>query len=258
MIKRDLIIKYIYSTIGNDIMEKSIIHDELANGVQISGGDDVNIVTLGVTCNEDFLKEATKRKSNFSIFHHGFDVRTWKSRYSLSSQKRLKLIYQNDMTIVGLHYALDAHPLLGNNATIIRLLGGEIIDSLFETWGFVGEFESPIDVHILENKCKEITNHSVFAMYSGPSLIKRFGVVSGAGKPYPEQLSEMEEKGIELFITGEPGEGIPYKMKESNINYFACGHYATEVFGVKELEKVVEQEFGKNLKVEFIDIPNPI
>lgn len=258
MISRDSLIKFIYSTIGKDMLDKALKNDEMPNGVQFLGGEHVDTVTLGVTCNEDFLIDAGKSKSNFCIFHHGFDVRTWKSRYSLSSQKRLKHINKNDMTIVGLHYALDAHPTLGNNATITRLLDGKIVDSLFETWGFVGEFEKPVDVHMLEKKCKEIINHEVFSVYSGSKTIKRFGVVSGAGKPSSEHLAEMEEKGVQLFITGEPSEGIPYKMKESEINYFACGHYATEVFGVKELGKKIEKEFGKDLHVEFIDIPNPI
>ena len=47
-------------------------------------------------------------------------------------------------------------------------------------------------------------------------------------------------------------------MKESEINYFACGHYATEVFGVQELGKVIKSRFKDKLEVEFIDIPNPI
>ncbi|MFH2061392.1 MAG: Nif3-like dinuclear metal center hexameric protein, partial [Candidatus Beckwithbacteria bacterium] len=83
-------------------------------------------------------------------------------------------------------------------------------------------------------------------------------VVSGGGKPYAEHLAEMEEKGVELFISGESSESIPHKMKESKINYFAGGHYATEVFGVQELGKRIKEHFKEKLKVEFIDIPNEI
>jgi putative NIF3 family GTP cyclohydrolase 1 type 2 len=68
----------------------------------------------------------------------------------------------------------------------------------------------------------------------------------------------MEEKGVELFITGESSESIPYKMKESEINYFVCGHYATEVFGVQELGKKIKSQFKDKIKVEFLDIKNPI
>ena len=47
-------------------------------------------------------------------------------------------------------------------------------------------------------------------------------------------------------------------MQESEINYFACGHYATEVFGVTELGKKVKEQFKDKIELEFIDIENPI
>jgi len=47
-------------------------------------------------------------------------------------------------------------------------------------------------------------------------------------------------------------------MKESGINYFCGGHYATEVFGVRELGKIIKAYFKNKLEVEFIDIPNEI
>ena len=62
--------------------------------------------------------------------------------------------------------------------------------------------------------------HDVFAVYTGPKSIKTIGVVSGAGKPYAAEQAEMEEKGVELYISGETSESIPNKMKEAGINYF--------------------------------------
>ena len=131
MIKRDELINFIYKTIGDEWLEKAKEKDELANGVQVLGGEKVKKVTLGVSLNEEFLLEAVKKGSNFCIFHHCFDVRTYKSRYSLYSQKRLKSIFKNDITVMAFHYALDAHPKLGNNATIIRKLGAKIKEPLF-------------------------------------------------------------------------------------------------------------------------------
>jgi len=120
MISRDELIKFIYKTIGDELLEKAAQKDEMANGVQVLGGGNVKKVTLGVSLNEEFLKEAIKRGSNFCIFHHGFDARAYKSRLSLYSQKRLKLVFKNDVTVMGFHFALDAHPTIGNSATIIN------------------------------------------------------------------------------------------------------------------------------------------
>ena len=72
------------------------------------------------------------------------------------------------------------------------------------------------------------------------------------------EIAEMETKGVQLYISGETSEWLIHQMKESEINYFCGGHYATEVFGVQELGKVIKKHFGDKLEVEFIDIPNPI
>ena len=258
MVKRDSLIKFIKQTVGKDLLKKAAEKDETANGVQFLGKEEVNKVAVGVSLNEDFLVEAVKAKAELCIFHHGFDPRTWKSRYPAYVQKRLKLIIENKLTIIGFHYCLDAHPEIGNNAMIIKQLGAKIKEPLFEDWGYTAVFSQPQDVKQLSKKCAEVFEHDVFVVLSGPKKVKTIGVISGAGKHYAEHMLEMEEKGVELFITGEPAESVPHKMKESGINYFAGGHYATEVFGVQELGKKIKQHFKDKLAVEFIDIPNPV
>ena len=258
MVKRDELIKFIYQTIGSGLMGKAAKIDEVANGVQILGKEQVNKVVLGTSINEEFLKEAVRRGADFCIFHHGFDPRTFKSRFPLSSQKRLRLIFKNDLTITGFHYSLDAHPQIGNNAMIVKKLGAKIVDSLYEEWGFVARFSTAQDVKVLRDKCRKLFHHDVMAFFAGPIKIKTIGVVSGAAVPHAQYLPEMEDKGVELFISGETHESSPHKMKESGINYFVGGHYNTEVFGVQELGKKIKSRFGEKIKVEFIDIPNSI
>lgn len=258
MIHRDQLVKFIYQAIGSELIQKALQKDEFPNGVQILGAKTVNKVALGVSINLDFLNEANRVGANFCLFHHGFDVRTYQSRYPLFSQKRLRTIFQNQLTIAAFHYALDSHPQIGNNAVIIRELGAKIKDPFYEDWGYTATFSSPQDVKKLSQKCARLFSHDIFAVFSGPQKVTTIGVVSGAGKPYAPDLAEMEAKGVELFISGEPSESTPNKMKESGINYFACGHYATEVFGVQELGKLIKAHFKDQVEVEFIDIPNPI
>lgn len=156
MVNRDELIAFIRDTIGRDLLVKAEKVDELANGVQILGGEKVEVVTLGVSLNEEFLQEAVARHSNFCIFHHGFDPRVYKGRYSLSSQKRLRLIFQHTMTVMGLHYVLDAHPTLGNNVQIITKLGAKVGEPLYDEWGYVGKFSTPQRVQSLKELCEEM------------------------------------------------------------------------------------------------------
>ncbi len=258
MVKRDELIAFIYQTIGLDLIDKALVKDELVNGVQFLGGDSVKKVTLGVSLNEEFLENAVNKDSNFCIFHHAFDVRTYQSRYPLSSQKRLRLIYKNNITIVGFHYALDAHTEIGNNVTIIKKLGAKVGEPFWEEWGYTASFSKAEDIHDLAHTCQKLFDHEVLVVAGGPKRVKKIAIVSGGAKPHAENIAEMESRGVELFISGEASESTPHRMKESGINYFVCGHYATENFGVQELGKKITAHFGNKVKVEFIDIKNPI
>lgn len=258
MIKRDELIKYIEKIIGEDLIQKALVKDEIANGVQFLGQENVSKVALGTSLNEEFLLAAVKAETQFCIFHHGFDCRMWKSRFPLFSQKRLKVIVENKLTVMGWHYALDSHPEIGNNAMIIKLLRAKIKEPLFEEWGYTAEFDRPQSVEELKNKCVKLFNHEIFSVLSGPKKVKTIGVVSGAGKPEVADIAEMESKGVKLYISGETSEWIVHQMKESGINYFCGGHYATEVFGIQELGKKIKEKYQNKLEVEFIDIPNEI
>lgn len=258
MIKRNELIKFVYQTVGDELMAKALEKDESANGVQFLGSENVSKLALGVSLSEDFLLEAVNAQAQFCIFHHGFDTRVWKSRFPTFSQKRLKVIVANQLTVMGLHYVLDAHPTLGNNAVIIKELGAKIKEPLFEDWGYTAEFASARSVDKLARQCAELFHHDIFSVLCGPKLVTTIGVVSGRGTPEPEHVAEMESKGVELYISGETSEWNVHQMKESGINYFCGGHYATEVFGVTELGKVIKTNFKNQLEVEFIDIPNEI
>lgn len=258
MIKRDELIKFIYQTIGDELMAKAIVKDEVANGVQFLGSDEVEKIALGVSANEEFLQAAVKAGAQFCLFHHGLDARAWKSRYPLFAQKRLKVIVKNNLTVAGFHYTLDAQPNFGNNATIIKLLGGKIKEPLFDEWGYTAELAQPQPIEQIKTACEKLFSHKVFIVDAGPKIITKIGVVSGRGVPDMAEIAEMETKGVQLYISGETSEWTIHQMKESEINYFCGGHYATEVFGVQELGKIIKAHYKDQLEVEFIDILNEI
>jgi len=263
MVKRDELIKTIHEIIGDDLLAKANQIDICANGVQVHGDEEVSKIALGVSANLDFFTEAVDSGAQFCLFHHGLHLTAkyiYNSRFDRSQQSQLKHVFTNNLTVAGYHYALDAHPEIGNNATIIRELGAKRLDIpyMMEGWGWVAEFDKPKDVEELAEKCSDIFDHDIFAVYAGPKMVKRIGVVSGGGKPYGVMLHEIQDLDIDLHITGEIAESGPAFAKEVGFNYFAAGHYATEVFGVQELGKKIKEHYGDKLDVEFIDIPNPL
>lgn len=254
--KTDKVIATINHVLGAEILAQARIKDEMANGIQVYGASDTSKVALGVSCNEEFLSTAADWGAQLCLFHHGIDTRTDRSIYPISTQKRLRVIFENNMTIASYHYALDAHPALGNNAQIASKLNAQIVDNLFEDWGFVAELSSPKSVKLLKEECGRLFAHDILAVGDLDKQVVRLGIVSGAAKPHAHHIHEMHQKGVELFITGETSESVPYKMKEEGIAYFAGGHYATEVFGVKALGEELKDKLGNVIEVKFIDVPN--
>lgn len=255
MINRDDLIVSVNQILGTDLLLKAAQIDEMANGVQILGGEKVTKVALGVSCNQEFLDAAIEWGAEVCIFHHGLDTRSEKFRFPVYTQNRLRTIFQNNLTIVGYHYTIDAHSVIGNNAQIIKLLGADITDTLFQEWGFTADFKKPVSVGELEKRCKNLFGQlNIFK--AKDTHIKTIGVVSGAGKPYQTDIEEMVAKGVQVYISGEGSESTPHKLIESGISYFLGGHHNTETFGVKALSDVINDYYDGQIEAKFIDIPN--
>jgi dinuclear metal center YbgI/SA1388 family protein len=262
MIKRDELINFIHSSLGDDLLAAAQKVDQNANGVQIHGAKEVTKIAVGVSANLDFFRQAVAYGAQFCLFHHGLhlsDRYIYNSRLDPALENQLKFVVKHDLTVAGYHYALDHHPTMGNNAQIIQKLGARrLATPYFDDWGWVAEFTLAQDVKNVAKMCSDIFKHEVFAVYAGPVKIKRIGVVSGGGKPTGSWLFEIFEKKIDLHLTGEIAESGPAIAKDGGFNYFACGHYATEVFGVHELGKAIKDHYQDRIEVEFIDIANPL
>jgi dinuclear metal center YbgI/SA1388 family protein len=262
MVKRTDLITFIESTLGTELLATARVKDIYANGVQISGATEVNKIVLGVSATHEFLEEAVSSGAQFCLTHHGLDLTSHNlvsSRIHAGLQADLQLIFKHNLTVAGYHYALDAHQTIGNNAVIIRELGAKLTgETYYDTWGYIAEFSKPILATDLAATLAGLTSHDVFTVYGGPEKIKRIGVCSGGAKPYDKELWEIIDKQVDAHLAGEIIEPGINQAKGVGYNYYACGHYATEVFGVQELGKIIKAHFKDELEVEFIDLPNPL
>ncbi len=257
MVKQQVLTSFIYNTLGYDLLDKSARVDTVPNSVQIYGIEKVTKVALGVSCSLEFLQKAIDWGSEYVVVHHGLHTSGYLMNGRFDAfQDRLKLIFSHNLTLAGFHYALDAHPVIGNNAQIIKALGATQQQEYFDGWGYVGQFNSPVSPEALKSKLRSLTKHDIYQVGAGPEKITRIGVCSGGAKPYGSQVMEIIDKKIDAHITGEITEGSPPIAQEARYHYFACGHYATETFGVKALGKLIQQQFKRHLEVKFLDIPS--
>jgi len=251
--------KFLDKYFTDELTQKSRKADPyLPNGLQWRGKEEIRKIALGVSANREFFQKAINFQAEVLIVHHALGSDSPFFLYLPTLQKRLEILSKNNLSLFGYHYILDSHPQIGNNAQIIEKLGAKRLDiSLHDGWGWVGEFKNPQPIDKLQKKCQQVFNHDVFAVKAGKTLVKRIGVVSGGGVPHGKENLELLEKEVDLYITGEIVEEKLQEFKELGIAYFACGHYASETFGVKALGEVIKKKFPK-LEIKFIDIPNSL
>ena len=84
-------------------------------------------------------------------------------------------------------------------------------------------------------------------------LIQKVAWFTGGAQGF---MQDAIDAGVDLYISGEASEPTFHYAQESQTAYIGAGHHATERYGVKALGKKIAEKFS--LKVEFIDINNPI
>ncbi|MCJ9711646.1 Nif3-like dinuclear metal center hexameric protein, partial [Bordetella hinzii] len=99
--------------------------DYAPNGLQVEGKADVAHIITGVTASEALLRAAVERGADAVLVHHGWFWRNEDPRVLGPRRRRLALALAHDLNLIGYHLPLDAHPTLGNNAQLARVLGLE-------------------------------------------------------------------------------------------------------------------------------------
>lgn len=235
----------------------------LVNGLQISGVEEITKVGLGVSANLEFFQKAKTAGCNFLIVHHGLSFASAAgkgNRFPLYQEERLRFLFQNGMSLSGYHGMLDHHPEIGNNASVIRRLGGAVTGNIFDKWGWFGRFPEPRSLSEIIKQCENIYSHPGRVVGVKKDKVTVFAVVSGSGAidyHSPAIMNEFIDNGIELQIVGDMRESHPAIAKELGMTIAAFGHYNTETIGIINLGEVLKQNFP-GLGVEFIDVPNDL
>jgi len=260
MLKKNQFNQYLEELFTPELIEKARkVDPKMSNGLQIPGTDEIKHVIVGVSISAALIDEALERGADTIITHHGLNM-SYPYNLMLPQQAlRLKLLLCNNLNLYGFHHVLDAHPELGHNAQLAKLLGARIVKPYKQDWGFIAELPQAIELQKLADKLKEILDHDIFVVEAGEDKkVKRLGLIAGAGMPRSIDLLQILEDQVDVHITGEIAEWNVYQFMEMGIAYMACGHNATEALGMKALTKKLQNQFKGKIKVEFIDIPNPI
>ncbi len=237
----------------NELLKVDEWQDKSKNGLQVEGKKEVNKVAFAVDACMDVFEKAKEIGADMIVVHHGL---IWGGIEYVRGivRRRLEFLLKNEISLYAVHLPLDAHPSIGNNAQILKVLNLEPVEG-FGVYqgreiGYIGTYDKAMSLDSVLKLIGERINPNLTVLRFGSEKVKRVGVVSGRGG---FALDEGIEKGIDLFLTGEHDHSIYHLAKEGEVNVVFAGHYATETFGVKALMKVVGQEF--DVDVAFIDCP---
>ena len=247
----------------DSLLKPSKFNDFCPNGLQVEGAREVKKVVTGVTASLALIEVAIEREADLILVHHGY---FWKGeRPVVTGMKRLRLqkLLQNDISLIGYHLPLDAHPELGNNAQLAELLeidveGGFDPDQALSI-GLFGRLRRPQPAQAFAQFVAQKLQRPPLYVSAGSSesaandTIETIAWCTGGAQQFIEKAVDLQ---VDAYLTGEASEQTFHTAKESGIHFFAAGHHATERYGVKALGEHLADEF--NLSVEFVDIPNPV
>jgi dinuclear metal center YbgI/SA1388 family protein len=240
----------------DDLLQPERFRDYGPNGLQVEGRPQVRRLVSGVTASLAFIDAAIEAQADAVLVHHGLFWRGQDGRVTGWMRQRLARLLAHDISVLAYHLPLDAHPELGNNAQLARVLGLRA-DARFgdQDLGFLGGSAGATpfaDTAALVAHVEQALGRPVVAVDAAPGPIGRIAWCSGGAQGYFEAAIAA---GAQAFLTGEISEPQAHYARECGVSFLACGHHATERYGAPALAARVAADLG--LAHQFIDIPNP-
>jgi dinuclear metal center YbgI/SA1388 family protein len=247
--KRQQLVEYL-----DGLLQPARFRDYCPNGLQVEGRAEVVHVVAGVTASQALLDVAVARGADAVLVHHGYFWKGEDGRVTGIRRQRLKTLLANDINLLAYHLPLDAHPELGNNAQLASRFGW-LPDGRFgeQDIAWLGTVEAPTTAGQLAAQISAGLARSPMLIGDPARPVRRLGWCSGGAQEYFEQAIAL---GVDAFVSGEISEQTVHLARESGVAYLACGHHASERYGVAALAAHLNRNCG--LQCEFVDLDNPV
>ena len=234
------------------LLQPERFKDYVPNGLQVEGKRDIACIVSGVTASRALIEAAIARRADAIFVHHGLFWRGQDGRVTGWMKERLRLLLAHDINLFAYHLPLDAHPEVGNNAQLGRVLGWTA-DQRFgeQDLGFAG----PVTLDGAQSLADHVAQRlgrPVILVQSAARPIQRVAWCTGGAQGYFESAIAA---GADAFITGEISEPQAHLAREMGVAFIAAGHHATERYGAPAAAALVAQQLG--VEHHFIEIDNP-
>ncbi len=230
--------------------------DEVADygpqGLQVEADQPtVEKIALTVDTSPETIRASAEWGADMLLVHHGI---FWGGPQRIAGPfgERVRLLLSHRMHLYAAHLALDAHPEVGNNAVLAKLVGMEV-----ERWwceakgtqlGVMGTLNEPLTDLVSAVNQKLSTSARVLA--HGPDRVGTLAIISGFGA---DRVAEAHALGADTLLTGETSHANFWLASDYGMNVIFAGHYATETVGVQALGARLTDAF--DVETKFFDFP---
>lgn len=220
--------------------------DSSLNGLQLeSSASLIQKIGFSVDAGLSVAEKAVAEGCQLLVVHHGI---LWGTCERLVGPygKKVSYMMRNGLSLYANHLPLDGHPVLGNAAQMASLLKLQNIEPCFDfggaSIGVKGVLPTPRTIEDLATELSALEGalQPPLALPFGKTVVSSIGIATGAGTSV---IPDCEDLGIELLITGEPKQSAFHAAKEHFMSVLCIGHYASETFGVRALERVLKERF---------------
>lgn len=238
----------------NSTLSTAAFNDYCPNGLQVQGKPTISHIISGVTASQALIEVAAQREADALLVHHGWFWKGEDPRVLGTRKQRLAALLTHDINLLAFHLPLDAHPVLGNNAQLARVLG-LVAEPTTTSNGLLwfGSMPGANTLGQIASRVEQRLNRPPLVIGAGELAVQRIAWCTGAAQ---NMLDQAIHGGAQVFITGEVSEPTVHLAREAGVGFISAGHHATERYGVQALGQAIAQEFG--IRVDFVDLDNPV
>jgi dinuclear metal center YbgI/SA1388 family protein len=227
---------------------------EALNGLQFANNGKVAKIGAAVDAGLIPYQQAIEAGIDFLIVHHGMFWNGAK-RVVDNEYEKYKALFEGNLAVYSCHLPLDAHTEIGNAACLARAIEapqrGTFLPYEGTDLGLICDWTQ--NRASLNAALQRTFGTKIACMEFGSAEPSKICIVTGSGNSV---VDHVKATGADTLITGELKQHFYTIAQEEGLNLYACGHYATEIFGVDALGREAAAKF--NLPYEFIKTDCPL
>lgn len=252
MIERDKLSLYL-----QEFLNCNRFNDYAPNGLQVEGKDKIKRICTAVTASDEVISKAVALQADALLVHHGYFWRGEDPIITGMKRQRISKLLAHDINLFAYHLPLDCHLEFGNNACLGQLFEVQSLQmhkvGTTENLLWSGSLSKTIDAKQFSAFLTAKLGREPLHIAGNDKEISRIAWCSGGAQDY---ILNAHALGVDAYISGEVSERTYYQAKELGIHYYACGHHATERYGINALGCFLSNQF--KLEHLFIDSDNPV